>query len=45
LNREFIGIEKQAKWADVARVRCGLTPNDPSVVRDDEEQNGLEAYQ
>jgi len=44
LNREFIGIEKQDKWADVARVRCGLTPTDPSVVRDDEEQNGLEEY-
>ena len=45
LNRQFIGIEKQAKWADVARVRCGLTPNDPSVVRDDEQQSGLEAYE
>jgi len=45
LNREFIGIEKQAQWADVARVRCGLTPNDPSVVRDsDSDQQGLETY-
>jgi len=44
LNREFIGIEKQAKWADVARVRCNLTPENPSVVRDDENQSGLEAY-
>jgi DNA modification methylase len=44
LNREFVGIEKQEKWADVARVRAGLTPNDPSHVRDDSNQNGLEEY-
>lgn len=44
LNRRFIGIEKQAKWADVARVRCNLTPDDPSVVRGSENQQGLEAY-
>ena len=43
-NREFIGIEKQPKWADVARVRCGLTPEDPSVVREDESQQGLEQF-
>jgi len=45
LNRQFIGIEKQDKWADVARVRCNLTPNDPSIVRDDRNQTGLESYQ
>ena len=45
LNRQFIGIERQAKWADVARVRAGLTPEDPSVVRDDAGQSGLEAYE
>jgi site-specific DNA-methyltransferase (adenine-specific) len=44
LNRQFIGIEKQAQWADVARVRCNLTPDDPSVVRDDSAQEGLEAF-
>ena len=44
LNRQFIGIERQEKWADVARVRAGLTPEDPSVVRDDAGQSGLEAY-
>ena len=44
LNRQFIGIERQDKWADVARVRVGLTPNDPSVVRGDTNQNGLESY-
>ena len=44
LNRRFIGIEKQAKWADVARVRCNLTPNNPGAVRSDDGQEGLEAY-
>ena len=44
LGREFVGIERQDKWADVARVRCGLTPDDPSVVRTDDNQSGLEAY-
>ena len=44
LNRKFIGIERQAKWADVARVRVGLTPNDPSVVRSDANQSGMEAW-
>jgi DNA modification methylase len=44
LGREFIGIEKQPKWADVARVRVGLTPEDPARVRDDDDQQGLEAF-
>jgi site-specific DNA-methyltransferase (adenine-specific) len=41
LARRFVGVERQAKWADVARVRCGLTPDDPSVVRDDDAQSGM----
>jgi len=44
LGRQFVGIERQAKWADVARVRVGLTPDDPSRVRGDDDQQGLEAY-
>lgn len=44
LGRRFIGIEKQPKWADVARVRCGLSPDDPSHVRDDDDQAGMEAF-
>jgi len=45
VGRQFVGIEKQPKWADVARVRAGLTPNDPSHVRDaDDSQQGLEAF-
>ena len=43
LGREFVGIERQAKYADVARVRCGLTPDDPSSVRADDVV-GLEAF-
>jgi len=43
LGREFIGIEKQTKWADVARVRAGLTPDDPSTVRADG-VTGLDAF-
>ena len=45
LNRDFIGIEKQPKWADVARVRVGLTPKDPSVVRSNDNQSGLEVFE
>lgn len=45
LGREFIGIEKQPRWADVARVRCNLTPDDPGHVRGaDDAQTGLEAF-
>lgn len=44
LNRRFIGVEQQAKYADVARVRVGLTPEDPSVVREDAEQSGIEDW-
>lgn len=46
VGRKFVGIEKQPQWADVARVRAGLTPNDPTHVRDtDDAQEGLEAFQ
>jgi len=43
-GRGFIGIEKQAKWADVARVRCGLTPENPAHVRSDDAQAGIEQF-
>ncbi|UXF50481.1 hypothetical protein 7908G3F9_2 [Haloquadratum phage sp.] len=43
-SRQFIGIEKQAKWADVARVRSGLPPDDHSHIRSDDEQHGLEQF-
>jgi site-specific DNA-methyltransferase (adenine-specific) len=44
LGRSFIGIEQSAEWCDVARARCGLTPHDPSHVRPDDAQHGLEMY-
>jgi len=44
LGRTFIGIEQQAKYADIARARVGLTPQDPGHVRDDDSQQGLETY-
>ena len=31
--------------ADIARVRCGLTPEDPATVRDDDAQRGLEVFE
>jgi len=43
-NRQFIGIEKQPKWADVARVRAGLPPDDHTHIRSDDEQHGLEQF-
>ena len=43
-GRDFVGIERDAEYADVARVRCGLTPRDPSVVRGDDGQAGLGVF-
>lgn len=37
LGREFVGIEKQAKWADVARARCGLDVDDPDLLTPEEQ--------
>ena len=44
LGRQFLGIEQQPRYADIARVRCGLTPDDPATVRSDDDQRGFEAY-
>lgn len=44
LDRQFIGIERDPDWADVARVRTGLTPDDPATVRGDDDQQGLEQF-
>jgi site-specific DNA-methyltransferase (adenine-specific) len=44
LNRRFVGIERQAKYADLARARAGLTPEDPGRFRDDDDQAGLDAF-
>ena len=44
LGRKFIGIELNPEYADMARARVGLSPNDPSHVRDDEAQSGFETF-
>ena len=44
LGREYVGIELNPEYADMARARIGLSPHDPSNVRDDDNQSGLEAY-
>jgi DNA modification methylase len=44
VGREFVGVEREPEWADVARCRCGLSPEDPSNVRSEEGQAGLEGF-
>jgi site-specific DNA-methyltransferase (adenine-specific) len=44
LGRRYVGIELNPEYADMARARIGLTPNDPSRIRDDDEQTGFEAF-
>jgi len=44
LGRRFVGIELNPEYADMARARVGLTPEDPARVRDDDAQEGLEAF-
>ena len=44
LSRKFVGIELNSKYADMARARVGIDVEDPSNIRDDAEQSGLEAY-
>ena len=44
LGRRFVGVELNAEYADMARARIGLTPNDPANVRSDDAQRGFEAY-
>jgi site-specific DNA-methyltransferase (adenine-specific) len=41
LSRKFVGVERQPKWADVARARCGLDAEDPSNVRVNDDQTGI----
>ena len=44
LDREFIGIEQQAKWADVSRARIGLDVHDSENINNDDSQTVLEAF-
>lgn len=45
LRREYVGIELNPEYADMARARVGLSPHDPANIRDDDNQRGLEAYE
>jgi len=44
LGREFVGIEQNPEYADLARARIGLDVADPTHVRGDDDQSGLEAF-
>ena len=44
LGRQYVGIELNPEYADMARARIGLSPHDPRNVRNDDDQSGLEAY-
>jgi DNA modification methylase len=44
LGRRFVGIELNPEYADMARARIGLSPEDPANVRDDTEQSGMEQF-
>jgi len=44
LGRRFIGIELNPEYADMARSRIGLDEVEPSRVRDDPKQHGLEGF-
>jgi len=43
-NREFIGIEQNPEYADIARARMGLDVDNPDLLRSDDEQQGLESF-
>ena len=45
LGRRFVGVELNPEYADMARSRIGLDVDDPSRFRDDDAQEGFEAYQ
>jgi len=44
LGRNYVGIELNPEYADMARARVGLSPHDPSNVRNNENQAGLGAF-
>ncbi|AFH21544.1 hypothetical protein OSG_eHP4_00010 [environmental Halophage eHP-4] len=43
-NRDFLGIEQNADYADIARARIGLEPENPDTLREDNAQTGFENY-
>jgi DNA modification methylase len=44
LGRKCVGVELNPEYADMARARVGLTPHDPSRVRSDDTQRGIEEF-
>jgi len=44
LGRKFVGIELNPEYADMARARVGLSPDDPANIRGDDDQQGLEQF-
>lgn len=44
MGRDFIGVELNPEYADMARANVGLSPNNPSNLRSHDDQSGLEAY-
>jgi len=44
LGRDFLGIELNPEYADMARARIGLDVENPKVLRSDDEQHGLESF-
>ena len=44
-DRRFIGIEKDERYAEIARTRIGEQPENPQLLRDHADQLGLEAYE
>jgi DNA modification methylase len=44
LGRRFVGVELNPEYADMARARIGLSPNDPAHVREAASQRGFEAF-
>jgi len=45
LGRDYIGIELNAEYADMARARVGLDVDDPSNIREDNNQSGFEIFE
>jgi len=44
LGRDFLGIELNPEYADMARGRIGIDVENPDTLRGDESQTGLEHY-
>jgi len=45
LGRQFVGVELNPKYGDIGRARVGIDVKDPSNIRGDAGQSGLEAFE